>query len=550
MLALSEREAEALLEVSGVDLSEEQIAILVRRTEGWAAGLYLAALAIRDAGGHDAAAFAGDDRYLADFFRSECLVALEPERLAFLRRTSILERVSGALCDAVLESTGSARELEATDEANLFLVGLDRSRTWFRYHGLFRDALRTELEHSEPELVPLLHRRAADWFEAHGDWDAALGHAAEGHDMDRATAIVGARGFAEFDAGGTAAFERCLDLFDVAALARRTELALAGAWWHALRGRTTEAERWLTMAECVGEPNARTTPPGALLHAALCREGVERMRSDAEGAVAGFASTDLRRPLALLLLGAAQALAGDGETANDTLQRAVDESSVHRARGSGSAALAFRALAASRRGDHEAADSLALRARALMGANPTCETGFVALVAVVAGRALLRCGRWDEAHREIAAAESHAPTLTDSLPWLSAPVFLELAKAHLALRDIKRARAHVAEAEAILRRRPSLGVIVDDADRVRYDVDAQRARLGKETRLSSAELRLLPLLPTHLSFREMGDLLFISRNTVKTEALSIYRKLGVARRSDAVDRAVALGLLDKGTSAV
>ena len=191
VLALSHREAEALLEASGVDLSHEQVATLVRRTAGWAAGLYLAALAIRDAGAHDAAAFGGDDRYLADFFRSECLFALEPERLAFLRRTSILERVSGPLCDAVLDSTGSARELEAIEEANLFLVPLDRSRSWFRYHDLFRDALRSELERSEPELVPLLHQRAADWFEAHEDWDAALGHAADGQDLDRAATIFG-----------------------------------------------------------------------------------------------------------------------------------------------------------------------------------------------------------------------------------------------------------------------------------------------------------------------------------------------------------------------
>ena len=550
VLALSEREAEALLEASGVDLSDEQVATLVGRTEGWAAGLYLAALAIRDAGASDAAAFAGDDRYLSDFFRSECLFALEPKRLAFLRRTSILERLSGPLCDAVLETTDSARELDAIDEAGLFLVRLDRSGSWFRYHGLFRDVLRNELEHSEPELVPLLHRRAADWLEAHGDWDAALGHAAEGQDVDRAAAILGARGFAECDAGRIAAVERWLDLFDVEALARHTELALVGAWWHALRGRTAEAERWLRVADSGAEPNASTGPSSALVHAALCREGVERMRADAEAAISGLAATDRRRPLALLLLGAAQALLGDGETADDTLERAVDESSVHRAPATGAAALAFRVLVASARGDHETADRLAFRARSLLGANPPAETGLGALVAVVAGRALLRCGRWDEAGREIAAAASLAPTLTDSLPWLSAQVYLELAEAQLTLRDTERARTHLAEAEAILRRRPGLGVIVGNAERLHREVAAQQAPPGRATRLTGAELRLLPLLATHLSFPEIGSVLFISRNTVKTEALSIYRKFGVASRSNAVGRAAALGLLDDRTSAV
>ena len=483
VLALSHREAEALLEASGVDLSHEQVATLVRRTAGWAAGLYLAALAIRDAGAHDAAAFGGDDRYLADFFRSECLFALEPERLAFLRRTSVLERVSGPLCDAVLDSTGSARELEAIEEASLFLVPLDRSRSWFRYHDLFRDALRSELERGEPELVPLLHQRAADWFEAHEDWDAAIGHAADGQDLDRAATIFGAHGFAEYDAGPTPGVERCLDLFDVEELARHSELGLAGTWWHALRGRTVEAERWLTMADSVAEPKASDAPSSALLRAAVCREGVEQMRSDAEAAVSGLGAADRRRPLALLLLGASQALLGDGETADVTLRRAVDESSVHRSLASGAAALAFRALVGWGRSDEEGADSLALRARALVGADPTLETGLGALVAVVAGRALLRRGRWDEAHQEIAAAERLAPTLTDSLPWLSAQAHLELARAHLTLRDLKRARAHVVEADTILERRPALGIIVDDADRLRHEVDGHQAPLVRETRL-------------------------------------------------------------------
>ena len=185
-----------------------------------------------------------------------------------------------------------------------------------------------------------------------------------------------------------------------------------------------------------------------------------------------------------------------------------------------------------------------------MAADPTSGSGLVALVAVVAGRALLRRGRWDDAHREIAAAESLTPTLTDSLPWLSAHVHLQLARAHLTLRDTERARTHAAEADAILRRRPGLGVTVGDADRLRHELDLQQATLGKEKKLTSAELRLLPLLATHLSFREMGSVLFVSRNTVKTEALSVYRKLGAATRSEAVSSAAALGLLDDRTSAV
>ena len=481
LLALNRREAEALLEASGVELSDEQVATLLRCTEGWAAGLYLAALAVRDGGADgDATGFVDDDRYLADFFRSECLSTLEPERLAFLRRTSVLERISGPLCDAVLERNDSARELRALDEANLFVVGLDRSGTLFRYHGLFRNVLRHELECNEPELVPMLHRRAADWHETQGNWDAAINHAAEGRDIDRAASIVGSRALAECDAGRTEATERWLELFDVQVLERHSELAFVGAWVHALRGRTAEAERWRAVAESGAEPDGPINPWNALLDAALCRDGAEQMRADAETAVSRLAPIDPRRPVALLFLGAAQALIGDDERADHTLDQVAAESAIHRAPGSSGAALALRSLIASARGDDEEADLLAFQARALYGDEPTWETALDALVGAAFARALLRRGRWEDAQRGIAAAESLAPMLTDALPWLSAQVYLELAKARVALRDTDQARTLVAKAEAILRRRPGLGVVGDTVDRLRGEVAEDQRAGGPE----------------------------------------------------------------------
>ena len=176
MLALSRREAQLLLRETGIELTDADVAELLSRSEGWAAGLYLATLALQDENGgpREVVDIGGDDRYLADYFRSEYLAQLSPKQLAFLRRTSVLDRMCGPLCDAVLERQDSATELESLDRANLFVVPLDHHRGWYRYHRLFKDLLRRELEQHEAHLIPELNRRAADWFEARGDAEAAL----------------------------------------------------------------------------------------------------------------------------------------------------------------------------------------------------------------------------------------------------------------------------------------------------------------------------------------------------------------------------------------
>src|SRR5204863_345990 len=194
-LALSRREAEILLRAARVELSDGEIDGLLESTEGWPAGLNLAALAVQATGagnGHHLSALAirGDDRYFADYFRSEYLSQLPRDRLAFLRRTSVLETMSGPLCDAVLERKESALELAAIEKSNLFLVPLDRNRGCYRYHRLLRDLLRRELEEREPELVPALNQRAADWFESHGDAESTLEYSHAAGNTESAARIL------------------------------------------------------------------------------------------------------------------------------------------------------------------------------------------------------------------------------------------------------------------------------------------------------------------------------------------------------------------------
>jgi LuxR family transcriptional regulator, maltose regulon positive regulatory protein len=165
-----------------------EVAELTRRTEGWPVALYLAALSIktqhpRNGGG---IGLSGQERFLADYLQSVLVSRLSPTEVRFLTWTSVLDRLSGPLCDAVLGTTGSAAVLESLERSNLLVVPLDRQRTWYRYHQLFQELLRGELERSEPELVRELTRRAARWCQQHGLPEAAIGYAMDAGDADLA----------------------------------------------------------------------------------------------------------------------------------------------------------------------------------------------------------------------------------------------------------------------------------------------------------------------------------------------------------------------------
>jgi LuxR family maltose regulon positive regulatory protein len=192
-LRFTTEEAAALLrEALGSDLHDDASAALAARTEGWAAGLQLAALSLRDHSDVTAfvATFSGSHRYVLDYLTEEVLERQSEEIRAFLLETSVLERLSGPLCDAVTGSTDSQATLEAIERANLFLTPLDDVRGWWRYHHLFADLLRARLEQQRPERVAQLHRNAGLWYEEHGLADDAVHHALAAEDPVWAARLV------------------------------------------------------------------------------------------------------------------------------------------------------------------------------------------------------------------------------------------------------------------------------------------------------------------------------------------------------------------------
>jgi LuxR family maltose regulon positive regulatory protein len=445
--------------------------------------------------------------------------------------------------------------LESLERSSLFVVPLDRHRDRYRYHRLFRETLRAELDRLEPELVPELNRRAAAWCEANGAPEEARRYAAAAGDLDTVARLVTTHAPQAYCDGRVEALEDWLDgLDDPAPLARHPAAAAVGSWIHAVGGRAAEAEHWLDIA-AQGSSRGRL-PDGtpslepwlALLRSALCRDGADRMLADAEAAADGLARASRWRPLALCLRGVAHVLLGADAEADALLAEAAEVAAAVEAPDIELLALGERSLLAAASGHHELAEELAEQARTLdgNGRHGTPPASAVSLAACA--RAELRGGRWERARSHIDEATRLLPQLTHALPWCSVQTSLELARAHTALLDTTRAWTLLDHAESILRRRPALGRLAEQVRDLRAELDALRqddARRG--SMLTAAELRLLPLLTTRLSFREIGERLHVSRNTVKTQAIAVYRKLGVSSRNDAIDRAAELGLVAAAT---
>ena len=331
-LALDPKEAAELLRRSGVELLPTDVEELTSRTEGWAAGLYLAALAMQS-GSPDRPPVTphGSHPYLAEYFRSEVLDQLPREEVEFLVRTSVLDRLTASLCDAVLETTDSGGWLQRASSQNLFLHPIDDQDRWYRVHQLFRDLLAAELRDHEPALLPELHRRAASWYEANGMAESALEHAQAAGDTERAAALIGELMQPTWAVGRADTVMRWLQwLADEDLLALHPPIAVGGTFMYAMAGRPIEAERWAD-AVLGATFDTPTLPDGssmdallAYLRAFLCRDGIEAMGADARAAYDGLSPDHPFRSSMRFAEGVALRLTGRADEADAVLAHAVD----------------------------------------------------------------------------------------------------------------------------------------------------------------------------------------------------------------------------------
>jgi LuxR family maltose regulon positive regulatory protein len=553
-LSLTQDEASLLLRNADIAVGEEDVTELHRRTEGWPAGLYLAALYLREGGPLASAAvsFGGDDRLVSEYMESEFLARISRQRRAFLTRTAVLERMCGSLCDAVLANGGSAETLADLERSNLLLVPLDRRGQWYRYHHLFRDMLLAELHRLEPGLVPVLFRRAAQWHERNGEPAEAVEYWMKAGEADSAARLIGTLAFPAYQRGRVATAERWFGwLDDHASRGTYPAVAVLAATISAVTGKPGQAELWADGAErgaAVGslpDGSASIEPWLALLRALLCRGGADQMRADAELAASTMAAGSFWRTAATLYLGVAHLMAGDPGRADVLFQDAAASGQAGGANIGACVALAERSLLAIARGAWEAAERHLSQARSLARDANLEDYPPVTILHAAAARIALHQADRPRAIAELTWAQRLRPGLTYALPHLAVQARIELARCHLALADVAAARILLQEAEEVLTRQPGLGVFAGQAGDLRGELSRARGSSAPgASALTAAELRLLPMLPTHLSFPQIGEEVFLSPNTVKSQAMSIYRKLGATSRSQAVTRSRELGLLE------
>jgi LuxR family maltose regulon positive regulatory protein len=554
-LRFSDEEAQGFLRDGlRIEVSAADLARLQARTEGWPAALYLAALSLQGRANatQRIERFSGDDRYVVDYLTTEVLARQTAELRRFLLRTSILARFSGPLCDTVAGRDGSSALLADLERSNLLLIPLDTKRQWYRYHHLFGELLRHELEATEPELVPILHGRASGWYREVGLIVDAARHAIAAGDFEAMAELVGRHHGLFVDQGQLTTVIGWLEALPDDAASADWLLGFAGAVVYAHAGRFDEAEHWLALAERAPQVVRNGQEPTGSLAALtgylrLLRGDIGASVAAARRALAAGPASDPvwalapRMVLAPALWWAGRP--GEARTVLETVTR------TGRAAGIPAAtvyALGNRGAIALDDGDEPSAATLAGEAMDLMREAGIDDHPWAAMAHIVHGTILGR-------HGELAAAAAeieHGLALGERLgAWqLVVHATLALAEVRQRQRDAPAARRLLTRVHDILGAQPDPGDGVARLERTEkaLRLRATRDRAGSEAHyweLSPREIDVLRLLPSRLSQREMAAELYVSFNTIRTHTRVIFGKLGVTSRAEAVARARELGLL-------
>ncbi|HYH62080.1 MAG TPA: LuxR C-terminal-related transcriptional regulator [Solirubrobacterales bacterium] len=547
-LEMSVGEAAQTLAACGLDLNRDAVEMLVERTEGWPVGLYLAGLSLTQKSGVDVAIadFHGDDRLVADYVRDEFFAALDEDTLSFLVGTSILDRLSGEVCDAVLERNDSGEMLRRLARSNLLIVPLDHRDRAYRHHALFKEMLSAELGRLGVSESSGLHTRASEWFREQGDAERAVSHAIDAGDRDLAADLIWTNAPAFVSTGRHATVRAWLDEFTVEQLATSPALCVARATRHLAEGNGGAVERWTGMAldrlDGSGAADEATIAAARIIRAAgAAHDGVVKMREDIQPGIELLPSDSPWRPLCLLVDGASRHLCRELDEARETLEDAARQAfSTPSVETLCRAQLALVAIDDGDMGEAERQTDLAMmRVEHFgLGDHPT-----QALVFAVSALVRARRGRSEAATFDAKAAVRLQGGLKEMSSWYETETHITVARALLQLDDAVAARVHLAAAGRHLRKASDAVLLQDWLADAWAEVDTAGS-VGGRWPLTPAELKLLHMLPTHFSFRQIAERSFVSQNTVKTQAQSVYRKLGVSSRAEAVACARAAGLLD------
>jgi ATP/maltotriose-dependent transcriptional regulator MalT len=529
-------------------LTDADVSRLAERTSGWPAPLRLAALLLPE---HNRDAFidsfTGETRQVVDYLTRDVLDMLEPATKEFLLQVSVLGRMKGPLCDAVLDTSGSGAILAELERSNVFF-SVDAAGEWYQQHQLFAEAMRLELVRTRPELVPILHARAAAWFTEIGDLETATDHAIAAHNVRQAAYLIAGQLHVMASTGRAATTRRWLSALSWRAAEEDPELAFVRA---AAAFLDNDAERAQTHLELARTGPAELTDAAGLplevridlLEAMYGVTQVGRAEAAARRAVAATRSSAFEG-IALAGLGQSLYLQGHLSEAVQALRSAVgsipDARPLLLAVAVGNLGLAESAFGGSSRHADPMLDHL-LTLLAEIGADRT-PGGLI--IQLAAGERDRRRGD----PRAAAARFEVVIGLLEDMPrstWL-ADAYLLLALVRRELGEPTRALAALGRADRVLDRLPDPGNLAERSARLRTLV-AERLRRTSQfgEQLSDREIAVLRLAAAGLGQREIAEQLFISYNTVKSHLKTSYRKLGVTSRDDAVARFAALGRGDK-----
>jgi LuxR family maltose regulon positive regulatory protein len=550
-LRFTRKELDKLIRrASGFRLTDTELDALCEHTEGWPAGAYLAALSLREAS--DPAAFigefAGSNRYVVDYLWEEVVTPLPPDVRRFLLRTSILDRFTATLCEAVAEVTQAEAIIERLDRSNLFLVSLDSNRRWYRYHHLFREALHDQLLRTEGEQISTLHRRAGKWLADHGFVNDAIEHIVAAGDFDRAGEIIAAHWIAHLNAGRIATVNAWLKLIGDERISSHPAIAITAAWIAVSTGDRDAARHWLAAAERVGHngplPDGTRSleSAAAMLRCVYGIGGIKQLVAAAETAAA--TETDPSSPwymVARATLGQSRYLSGDLESAVGPLEEAARaETALPIIR---ILALSVLSLVDGEFGRTTQATAHAEEARRLVEEHGFSDAAQVSLAYTAHGAALIRIGQYKAAWGELEHAGLVQGRGIDLSPWPMLANLATLAQLSLNLGDLRAARILIDDARGMLNASPGeaghIGWLLEGIEQGLASPPAH----SDSVVLTEREKTVLGMLRGDLSQQEIARQLYVSINTVKTHTSAIYRKLGVSSRRHAIDRARKLGLI-------
>jgi LuxR family transcriptional regulator, maltose regulon positive regulatory protein len=541
-LAFDVQEASEVLASDEVQLSNEAVWELMRRTEGWPAGLYLAALSLAGRPDQEELVhhFSGTNRFIGEYLTEEVLSRQTDEVRNFILDMSIVDRFSAPLCEYMTGQGQSARILRDLQHTNLFLIPLDAEESWFRFHNLFAAVARSTLETEQPHRVATLHGRAAEWLSSNGFVDAAVEHALASGKSDQAALLVQASWLRYFDAGLGSTVRRWVRALEASEAASNTATIVTAAWISALSGDKEEMDRRLKQLATASDDGplpdgTKSVESAAALIRSLVPSGgpVEMLAAARRAAELEADGNTPWYSGASAALGHASYVVGDLESAVDLLAKAVDSETapaVVRILALGTLALAeaeFGHLDRSRNFAEAAMEVVDARS---LHALPQTSLAFTAL-----GQSQAALGKLEDAMATLEHGLRLRRKLPGLSPWPTMHHLLVMGRVAIMAGDPPLARRLLDEVSPMIRQYPEgMGAMLARLEAVQKSLRESQAARPANGQLTAREIDILRRLAGSESLSQIASALYVSLNTVKTHTMALYRKLGARSRSEAV----------------